>query len=161
MLSRSKDTMYESGTWPTVTSICCSFLFLFLCSSADLLHHLSQIYLPHYSVTPLWPCQRIEKIEGIITCHLTDNGIPWSFHPFTFQGFVYKTTVSPVLCIFSPCIMSQSADVCSRNVSFISVQGKQGGDRGVIILMFSSESPLFLYPTTCFPLLYISHKFMW
>lgn len=81
------------------------------------LHHLSQIYLQHCSVASLWPCLRIEKRQGIITCHLTDNGIPWSFHPFTFQGFVYKTTVGPVLCIFSPCIMGLSADVCFRNVS--------------------------------------------
>lgn len=109
------------------------------------LHHLSQIYLQRCSVASLWPCQRMEKRQGIITCHLTDNGIPWSFHSFTFQGFVYKTTVRPVLCTFSSCIRGFSA-CCSGNVSFISVQGKHGGGWGVIILMFmSSESSFFLF----------------
>lgn len=65
-------------------------LFQFHGSSIDLLHHLSQIYLPRYSAASLWPCRRTEKREGIITCHLADNGVPWSFHLFPFKDLKTK-----------------------------------------------------------------------
>lgn len=48
----------------------------------------------------LWPCHRIEKREGIITCHLADNGIPWSIHLFPFKDLCRKTTADAARRMF-------------------------------------------------------------
>lgn len=53
-----------------------------------------------YSTASLWPCHRTEKREGIITCHLADNGIPWSLHLFPFKDLCRKTTADAARRMF-------------------------------------------------------------
>lgn len=86
-----------------MSSICCSSLFKFHHFSTDLLHHLSQIPPTPcmcYSAASLWPCHRTEKRQGIITCHLADNGIPWSLHLFPFKDLCRKTTADAARWMF-------------------------------------------------------------